>query len=116
MDKEALEGQVMSLLPQLLQLANLASAGVLFVVAAYLFVSIDRRRASSTTKDDNQIGIKLVLFALTMVGIGLAAGGVQSVLGYALSGFKGGGAPLKQFLPPVIVGAVVILIMLLALM
>src|SRR5262249_3550846 len=104
MEKELLEHQMESLLPQLFQLAGLASAGVLFVVASYLFISIDRNRATSASKDDNQVGIKLVLFGLTMVGIGLAANGVEQVLAYALGGFKGGGGPLKTFLPSVIVG------------
>jgi hypothetical protein len=119
MDREALQGleaQAMSLIPQLIQLAQLASPGVLLVVVGYLYIAIDRNRANSTTKDDTQVGIKLVLFALTMVGIGLAAGGLQSILGYALGGFKGGGGPLKLYLPPVIVGAVVVLVMLLALL
>ena len=95
MERDALEG-MMQQLPTLL--ATLPS--VAFVAAAYFFITLDRQRATSPSKDDTQVGIKLVLFALILAGIGIALGGVNILLSYALSGFKGGAGPIKVAIPP----------------
>jgi uncharacterized membrane protein YgcG len=98
------------LLPQAVNAAKVlvpaitAGATAGFLVVAYYFIQQDRNRPNSTTKDDTQVGIKLVLYALALTAVALAvAGGVQ-FLGYALGGFKGGTAVLKQALPPLLVG------------
>ena len=77
---------------------------VLYLAAGYFIITLDRQRANSPSKDDTQVGIKLVLFALLLAGVTLAAGGIQQFLAFALGGFKGGGALIKQVLPPIIVG------------
>jgi hypothetical protein len=79
-----------------------------FVGVGYLFLTIDRQRATSPSKDDTQAGLKLVLFTLLLAGIGIAAGGLQGLLGYALGGFKGGSGPIKVALPSILVGGGVV--------
>ena len=76
-----------------------------FVAASYFIITLDRQRANSPSKDDTQVGIKLVLFGLLLAGIQIAAGGVIQLLAFALSGFKGGSLPVREALPPIIVGA-----------
>ena len=62
-------------------------------------LTLDRQRANSLSKDDTQAGLKIVLFALCLFGIGTAAGGLQILLGSVLGGFKEGGAVIKVSLP-----------------
>ncbi len=83
-----------------------------FVAFAYLIIVLDRRRDGSPSKDDTQVGIKLVLYALTLVGIQIAAGGVTELLAYVLGGFKGGAGPIKAALPPILVGGAAAFVML----
>jgi hypothetical protein len=77
---------------------------VVFVGIAYFFVALDRLRTTSASADDDQLGIKLVLYALVLAGVQLAAGGADGMLAYVLGGFKGGSGPLRDALPPIIVG------------
>lgn len=95
------------MLPQLLMLLPLIEALALavgFIVFAYLVVTLDRRRENSPSKDDTQVGIKLVLYGLTLAGVTIAASGVQELLAYVLGGFKNGAQPIKAAIPPIIVG------------
>lgn len=85
-------------------------AAIIFVGAGYFFISLDRQRANSVTKDDTQVGLKLVLYGLVLAGISIAAGGVTSLLSFIFGGFKGGSLPIRQALPPIVVGALVVLI------
>lgn len=96
------------------QLPSLLSAlpAIVFVAAAYLIITLDRQRANSPSKDDTQVGIKLVLWGLTIAGVGLASGGLTGFLAHALGGFKGGSGPIKIAMPSIIVGAVTALVML----
>lgn len=80
-----------------------------FVAVSYFFVALDRQRADSVTKDDKQVGLKLVLFALVLTGVNLAAGGVISFLAYILGGAKGGSGPIRTAIPSVVVGAGVVI-------
>ncbi|HWO17883.1 MAG TPA: hypothetical protein VNO30_03880 [Kofleriaceae bacterium] len=80
----------------------------LYVAAAYFFLTLDRQRANSPSKDDTQAGIKIVLFGLLIAGVVMASGGVTGLLGYVLSGFKGGSSGIKLALPPILVGAGVV--------
>ncbi|HEY4242305.1 MAG TPA: hypothetical protein VGM88_20950 [Kofleriaceae bacterium] len=82
---------------------------VAFVAAGYLFLTIDRTRANSASKDDTQAGLKLVLWALVLAGVGVAAGGTEQLVGYILGGFKGGSGPIRIAMPSIIVGAVVVI-------
>jgi hypothetical protein len=81
---------------------------ILYVGASYFILTLDRQRANSPSKDDTQVGIKLVLFGLLLMGVGLAAGGVESLLHLALSGFKEASGRIKGALPPILVGGGVI--------
>jgi len=85
-----------------------AVAAIGFVAAAYLFVTIDRHRADSPSKDDKQVGLKLVLFGLVLAGVHYAAGGVTGVLAYILGGAKGGSGPMRAAIPSIVVGGAVV--------
>jgi hypothetical protein len=95
---------------QLAQILPLLTIGlpVVFVGLGYFVLSIDRQRAGSLSKDDTQAGIKLVLWGFLVGGVMLASGGVTQLLAFVFGGFKGGGAAIKQALPPIIVGAGVV--------
>jgi len=71
---------------------------IVFVGASYFIITLDRARADSLSKDDNQVGIKLVLLGLILAGIQLASMGTTSLLAFMLGGFKGGGLPVKEHL------------------
>src|SRR4249920_159552 len=83
---------------------------VIFVAFGYFILTLDRQRANSPSKDDTQAGLKLVLYGLVFAGVATAAGGLTTLLGYMLASFKGGSGPIKQALPAIIVGALVVLI------
>jgi hypothetical protein len=69
--------------------------GLLFAFMAYLFLQLDRRRDGSPTRDDQQIGLKVLLFTALAVSVLLAAGGARQVLAFILGGFKGGWKVLR---------------------
>jgi hypothetical protein len=77
-----------------------------FVVVGYLFILIDRRE-DRPSKDDKQVGSKLVLWLLILTGIVLALSGVFDILSFVLGGFKGGFAAIKDALVNLVVGAAV---------
>jgi hypothetical protein len=77
-----------------------------FLAFAYFFLVWDSRRADSPNKDDGQIGLKLVLYFFIIIGIGFAAGGIATLLGYLLSGAKVGTSVLKQGLAGILSGVV----------
>jgi hypothetical protein len=81
-----------------------------FLAFGYFMITLDRSRAGSASKDDGQVGIKLVLHALVLMGVMMAAGGVTQLAAYVFSGFKGGAGPIKQAIPPIAIGAVVVLL------
>ena len=89
-----------------------AVAAVVFVGVAYIIITIDRMRATSPSKDDTQVGLKLVLFGLILAGVQLVAAGATSFLSSAFGGFKGGSMPVRAAIPPIIVGVAVIAVML----
>ncbi len=83
---------------------------VVFIGASYFIITLDRTRANSPSKDDTQVGIKLVIWAFIIAGVGLAAGGVDMILSFALGGFKGGSMMIRAALGPIIVGAGVVVL------
>jgi hypothetical protein len=83
---------------------------IVFVGAGYFFMALDRQRATSPSKDDTQVGLKLVLYGLILAGISMAAGGVTSLLGFIFGGFKGGSLPIRQALPTILVGGLAVLV------
>jgi len=86
-------------------LAFLLGAPV-FLALAYFFLVWDARRPESPNKDDGQIGLKLVLYFLILVGIGFAAGGLATLLNYVASGTKAGTPALKLGLAGILSGVV----------
>jgi hypothetical protein len=87
-------------------LPEAAVAALGFLLLAYFFLVWDARRSDSPNKDDGQIGLKVALYALMIVGIGIAAGGLSTLLHYALSGAKTGSGQLKVGLAHLIGGVV----------
>ncbi len=75
-----------------------------FVILGYLFHLLDRRD-DRPSKDDKQVGSKLVVWNLTLAGAVLALFGVFLLLKFILGGFKGGGSAVKDALVPLISGA-----------
>jgi hypothetical protein len=109
--------------PLLIMERLLAPSGGLFIGMAaaitYAFVALtvttlDRFRPGSTSKDDTQNELKILLFALSLVGLSLAAGGVTDLVATIAGGFKGGVDAIKHILAPIVVGAGVLAAMLLA--
>ena len=98
--------------------ASILAGGVAvgFVAFAYFVLTLDRQRATSPSKDDTQVGLKLVLFALALFGVGTAAGGLHALLGSILGGLKEGSAAIKATLPSIIVGSVLVVVILKALL
>jgi hypothetical protein len=89
-----------------------AFSAVLFVGAAYFLLTLDRTRANSLSKDDTQAGLKIVLFGIILAGVVMAAGGADQLLTYVFGGFKGGSGPIKMAIPPIVVGALTVVIVL----
>ena len=93
---------------------NMAAAAVLTL--GYFYIFWDKRKDSSDSKDDGQVGLKVVLYTLLLVSLGVAAGGLEGILGWLLSGAKGGAGFIKEPLAHLAaggVGAVVVLLVLL---
>lgn len=72
------------------QLTDPVALVAVFILVAYLVITIDRRREASSSKDDTQVGIKLVIFGLMAVALLSAASATQHLLAFVLGGFKGG--------------------------
>ena len=85
-----------------------ALGAFIFVGVAYFIITLDRQRANSLSKDDTQVGLKLVLFGLILAGISLAAQGVIGFLAFVFSGAKGGSGPIRAAFPPILVGLAVV--------
>jgi hypothetical protein len=56
----------------------------------YFFVQWDARREGSPNAGDTQIGIKVAVHLFAILGILIAAGGANSILGFILGKIKGG--------------------------
>ena len=78
----------------------------LFVALGYFFILLDRRE-DRPSKDDKQIGSKLVLWSFILAGITGVLTGVDSIIVFVLGGFKGGFAQVKFPLAGIISGAAV---------
>jgi hypothetical protein len=107
----------MSLFPAFGPLMALDSAGLgsllvlgapFLLVVGYFLLTWDAHREGSPNKYDNQIGLKLVLFFLLLIGLGVAAGGLDTVLYFLLSGTKIGTAKLQAGVAALLAGGVVV--------
>jgi hypothetical protein len=88
------------------------TAAITYAFFALLLIALDRFRPSSTSKDDTQVELKVLLFALALIGLALAAGGVTDLVAIIAGGFKGGGDAIKHVLAPIVVGGGVMAAML----
>jgi hypothetical protein len=78
-------------------------------VIIYFVLVWDARRAGSPAADDDQIGLKTIGAALTLVGVLMLAGGLQSLLHLLLT-FSDFMDRLKALLPDLVVGALVAMV------
>ncbi len=87
-------------------------AGILpafaFLVGGYFYAVWDQRKADSDSKDDGQVGVKVAIIAVIIVGIGIAFGGAQTLLHYLLSGAKTGTPAIKGAIAGLLTGGLVI--------
>lgn len=104
-------GSAFEMLDDLLPAIIGVTSALLFVAASYFLITLDRQRATSTSKDDTQVGIKLVLFGLMLAGVQIAAGGVDTLLSYLLGGAKGDSGPMKVALASILVGVATVAIL-----
>jgi len=79
-----------------------------FLVLTYFFIAWDKRLPDSENVSDNQVGLKLGLFFLALVGLSMATSGLSSFLHYLLSGTKVGTWALKSGIAGVLAGVVVV--------
>jgi hypothetical protein len=81
------------------------AAALGYGVLSLFLIFLDRLRASSASKDDSQVELKILLFALLLMGVFIVSDGVTILLGLITSGFKGEiGATIKALIAPIIVG------------
>jgi hypothetical protein len=89
----------------------LVAASFAVLLLGYFYIFWDRRKDTSPNQGDGQVGIKLVLYTLLLVSLGLAVGAIESILGYILAagknqdGLKGAG-PLKMGIASLVAGGV----------
>jgi len=76
----------------------------LLLLLGYFFIRWDCRQADSPNRDDAQVGLKLVLFGLMVVALGVASGGGETLLHYLLSGAKTGTPNLKAGIAGLVAG------------
>jgi len=70
---------------------------------ALVVITLDRFRPTSTSKDDAQVELKILLFALILMGLFIAADGATGLVATIVSGFKGGAGAIKGVLAPIAV-------------
>jgi hypothetical protein len=61
---------------------------LIWAAGTFFYQFWDRRSADSAIKDDNQVGLKIALFSFLIFCVGLAAIGLEGILGYLLAGAK----------------------------
>jgi len=82
------------------------AAAVGYAFFALIVITLDRFRANSTSKDDTQVELKILLYALALMGLFLASDGLSAVVATIASGFKGAAIEtIKNALPAIAVGA-----------
>jgi hypothetical protein len=87
--------------------AAVAGIGLAFIGFAYLLVTLDRRREGSPSRDDTQVGIKLVIWAVVAIAVLQVAQGAESLLAFVLGGFKGGWAFMRGPIATIAAGVVI---------
>ncbi len=95
--------------PDLGPLMTLASIGWVFPIAAVIYFLLvwGKRSPDCPWKNDDQIGLKVIVAALIVFGTLLLASGLQGLLHLLLT-FKQFGARIKDILPDLLVGLAVL--------
>jgi hypothetical protein len=75
-----------------------------YAFLALIIITLDRFRASSASKDDTQVELKILLFGLALMALAIATDGVTGLVAAVASGFKGGADGVKSALAPIAVG------------
>jgi hypothetical protein len=75
-----------------------------YAFLALILITLDRFRATSASKDDTQVELKVLLYGLALMSLAIAADGVSTLVAAVTSGFKGGGDSVKVALAPIAVG------------
>lgn len=88
--------------------SSFAATGLalLFFVGAYFFAVWDGRRPEA--EEDGQIGLKIVLYTLALAALGIAAGGVNTLLHYLVSGAKTGTPAIKSGAAGLVAGGLIL--------
>ena len=88
--------------------SSFAASGLalLFFVGAYFFAIWDSRRPDA--EEDGQIGLKIVLYTLALGALGVAAGGVNTLLHYLVSGAKTGTPAIKSGAAGLVAGGLIL--------
>jgi hypothetical protein len=88
--------------------SSFAASGLalLFLVGAYFFAVWDGRRPDA--EEDGQIGLKIVLYTLALGALGIAAGGVNTLLHYLVSGAKTGTPAIKSGAAGLVAGGLIL--------
>jgi hypothetical protein len=76
----------------------------LYVFGGYLAILIDRGRPDSPSKDDRQVGLKLVLIGLLLFGLVTAINSVERIVAMMLGGFHDFVPIIKASIVGVLVG------------
>ena len=84
--------------------AMFAGVAIAFVALGYFFIFWERRRDDSPMRDDEHAHLKLTLYALMIVALGVAASGLSQILGSLLSGAKGGAITIKMGIAHLVAG------------
>jgi hypothetical protein len=75
-----------------------------YAFLALIIITLDRFRANSTSKDDTQVELKVLLFGLALMSLVIASEGVTGLVAAVTSGFKTGAEGVKAALAPIAVG------------
>lgn len=96
-------GAMMSMLPTVMAIA----IAPLFVTFLYMIMIFWDRRENRPSKDDAQMGTKLVLWGFILAGVIGVLGGADQLISFVFSGFKGGFGAIKGALSGIVSGAVI---------
>ncbi len=86
----------------------LAALPALFLFFGYFYATWDQRKPESDSKDDGQVGVKVAILSIILLGIGIAAGGAQTLLHYLLSGAKTGTPAIKAAIASLLAGGLTV--------
>ena len=90
----------------MMEMVDSSGLALLFAVGAYFYAVWDSRRPDAEA--DDQIGLKIVLYALALAALGVAVGGVNELLHYLVSGAKTGTPAIKKGAAGLVAGGLIL--------